>query len=198
MEAFTNLQVVLVWGLRWSLHCSSFCIWAAKVRAVLFFSGKVDWDPKLYVLECGSDTSSWDRLDARAHKCLRWPVLFFSLFKTKLSQVKASQVALVVKNLPPSESTCQCRWQKRRGLDPWIGKIPWRRTWQPTLIFFPGESHGQRGLAGYSPYVAESDRTEQLSMHASYLILNPVTSKLLPVTSWKLSDWPNVRLGFFL
>ena len=35
--------------------------------------------------------------------------------------------------------------------DPWIGKIPWRRAQQPTPVFLPGESHGQRSLAGYSP-----------------------------------------------
>ena len=37
------------------------------------------------------------------------------------------------------------------GLDPWVGKIPWRRKWHPTPIFLPGESHGQRSLAGHSP-----------------------------------------------
>ena len=46
------------------------------------------------------------------------------------------------------ESACQCR---RRGFDPWVGKIPWRRKWQPTPIFLPGKSHGQRSLVGYSP-----------------------------------------------
>ena len=35
--------------------------------------------------------------------------------------------------------------------DPWVGKIPWRRNWQPTAVFLPGESHGRRSLAGYSP-----------------------------------------------
>ena len=35
--------------------------------------------------------------------------------------------------------------------DPWVGKIPWRREWQPDLVFLPGESHGQRSLAGCSP-----------------------------------------------
>ena len=35
---------------------------------------------------------------------------------------------------------------------PRIGKIPWRRTWQPTPAFLPGESHGERSLAGYSPW----------------------------------------------
>ena len=46
-----------------------------------------------------------------------------------------------------------------------VGKIPWRREWQPTPVFFPGESHGQRSLAGYSPWDSkESDRTEQLTL----------------------------------
>ena len=38
---------------------------------------------------------------------------------------------------------------KRRGFNPWVRKIPWRRAWQPTPVFLPGESHGQRSLAGY-------------------------------------------------
>ena len=43
----------------------------------------------------------------------------------------------------------------------WVGKIPWRRKWQPTLVFLPGESHGQRSLAGYSPWgLKELDTTE--------------------------------------
>ena len=39
------------------------------------------------------------------------------------------------------EITCQCRRHKRLGFNPWVGKILWRRTWQPTLVFLPGESH---------------------------------------------------------
>ena len=49
------------------------------------------------------------------------------------------------------EPPCHCRWDKRHGFDPWVGKIPWRRAWQPTPVFLPGESHGERSLAGYSP-----------------------------------------------
>ena len=39
----------------------------------------------------------------------------------------------------------------KHGFNPWVGKIPWRRKWQPALVFLPGESHGQRSLVGYSP-----------------------------------------------
>ena len=47
------------------------------------------------------------------------------------------------------EPTCQCRRCKRHRFDPWVRKIPWRRAWQPTPVFLPGESHGQRSLVDY-------------------------------------------------
>ena len=56
----------------------------------------------------------------------------------------ASQVALVVKN-PPANAG-----DKRSGFDPWLGMIPWRRSWQPTPVFLPEERKGQRTLMGYS------------------------------------------------
>ena len=55
----------------------------------------------------------------------------------------------------------QCR---RRGFDPWVRKILWRREWQPTPVFFPRKFHGPRSLVGYSPWGhKESDTTEQLT-----------------------------------
>ena len=50
------------------------------------------------------------------------------------------------------ESACQCRRCRRLGFDPQGRKFPWKRVWQPTPVFLPGESHGQRSLAGYSPW----------------------------------------------
>ena len=51
-----------------------------------------------------------------------------------------------------------CLQWRRRRFNPWIRKIPWRRKWQPTPLFLPGKSHGQRNLAGYSPWgCKESD-----------------------------------------
>jgi len=49
------------------------------------------------------------------------------------------------------EPTCQCRRHKKGRFDPWVRNIPWMRAWQPTPVFLPEESHGQRILAGYSP-----------------------------------------------
>ena len=48
------------------------------------------------------------------------------------------------------EPSCQGRRGKRCGFDPWFEKIPWKRAWQPTPEFLPGESHGERSLAGYT------------------------------------------------
>ena len=56
-----------------------------------------------------------------------------------------------------------CLECRRPGLDPWVGKIPWRRKWQPTPVLVPGKVHGLRSLVGYSPWGRkESDMTEQL------------------------------------
>ena len=59
------------------------------------------------------------------------------------------------------ESAYKCKRGKRCEFDPWVGKIPWRRKLQPTPVFLPQECHGQRNLAGYSPWVCkELDTTE--------------------------------------
>ena len=56
-----------------------------------------------------------------------------------------------VRNLP-------AMWETR--IDPWVGKMPWRRQWQPSPVFLPGEFHGQSSRAGYSPWgCKESDTT---------------------------------------
>ena len=64
------------------------------------------------------------------------------------------------------ESACQCRRHGRHRFDPWVGKIPWRRKWQPILVFLLGKPQGQRSLAGYSLWShKESDMTEHACTH---------------------------------
>ena len=72
--------------------------------------------------------------------------------------------------LSGKESACQFRRPKRRGFDPWVGKIPWRRKWQPTPVILLGKSYGQRSLVGYSPWDhKELDTTEWLSTQHTVL-----------------------------
>ena len=54
------------------------------------------------------------------------------------------------------ELACQCRRFKRCGFNPWVGKIPWGRKWQPTPVFLPGKSQRQRSLAATVHGVAKS------------------------------------------
>ena len=75
----------------------------------------------------------------------------FSSIGVTTDILRASQVGASSK-----EPACQCRRHKRHGFDPWIGKIPWRRAWQLTPVCLPGESYGQRRLAGYGPRVTKS------------------------------------------
>ena len=62
------------------------------------------------------------------------------------------------------ESTCQLKSCRRHEFYSWVGRISWRRKWQPTPVFLAGESHGQKNLVGYSPWGrTESDTTEPLN-----------------------------------
>ena len=72
------------------------------------------------------------------HKCLHLP----EGSGEGRMRARACEVALVVNN-PPANAG-----DMRPGFDPWVGKIPWRRKWQPTPLFLSGESHGQRSLVG--------------------------------------------------
>ena len=68
--------------------------------------------------------------------------------------------------LSGKEPSCQCRRPRRPRFDPGVGKISWRRKWQPTPVFWPGESQGQRSLAGYSH--KESDTAEHTHTYISF------------------------------
>ena len=79
----------------------------------------------------------------------------------------------VVKNLP---ANAECT--RDAGSTPWVGKMPWRRKWQPVQYSVPRKSHGQRSLVGYSPWGhTESDMTEQ---HAHIQTCSGQGSKVHP------------------
>ena len=74
-------------------------------------------------------------------------------------------VSICLEGLPRwlsgKEFACKSRRCRRLGFNPWVQKIPWRRKWQPTPVFLPRESHGQRSLVGCSPWGhKESDMTD--------------------------------------
>ena len=104
--------------------------------------------------------ASWPKNQNRKQK--QYCNKFNKDFKSGLHKTKTKKPELKV-SIPSShennglprwrsgeESACQCRRCKRHRLNPWVGKIPLGRKWQPTPVFLPGKFHGQRSLAGYS------------------------------------------------
>ena len=83
------------------------------------------------------------------------------------SDLAAAAAAATYHWLSGKESACQCRRHKF-GL--WVRKIPWRRKWQLTPVFFPGKSHGQRILVGYSPQGHKRVRHDLATKQQQYVI----------------------------
>ena len=81
----------------------------------------------------------------------------------------ASLIVQLVKNLPAMQET---------GFDPWRRKIPWKEKWQPTPVSLPGEAHGQRSLADYSPWGCNSQTRHSdctIHCHVSNIKQGPPT-----------------------
>ena len=83
------------------------------------------------------------------------------------------------------------------GFDPWVRKIPWRRAWQPTPVFWPGESYGWRSLAGYSPCGhTESDMTEHACISCYILVCVCMLSRVwLFATPWTVVHQAPLSMG---
>ena len=108
-------------------------------------------------------------------------------FTSTSISIGPSRVVLAVKT-----PTCQRRKRERLGFDPWVGKIPWRRAWQPTPVFLPGKSPGQRSLAGYSLWghrnVRKNLRSKQ-QCKIYFVIVHWSFSKISSVVQSCLTLW---------
>ena len=112
---------------------------------VTFFLNLIPWERALCFK---TDLKRISTIEGPSHH-----MLLCSLF---LGFPAGSDGNQTVKNLPAMQET---------QVDPWVVQIPWRREWLPTPIFLPWKSHGQRSLAGYSPWgCKESDTAEQLTL----------------------------------
>ena len=106
------------------------------------------------------------------HKVIKISMSTNCIYKIETPQVSFSTLLISPGTAGPSggangkEPACQCRRCKRCGFSPWVGKMPWRRTWQPTPVFLPGGSHGQRSLEGYSSQGHKELDTTEVTQHA--------------------------------
>ena len=90
--------------------------------------------------------------------------------RERVSKEKITWACMYTMGFPGGSSgkefICQCRRHKRSGIDPWVRKIPWKRAWQPTPEFLPGESHGQSSLVGYGPKSHKESDVAEATQHA--------------------------------
>ena len=91
------------------------------------------------------------------------------------------------------ESTCQCRRCRKCGLDPWVGMIPWRRKWWPSLVLLPGKFHRQRSLAGYSPWCYKRVGHDLATKPQQPKPLDNFKKSLAAPGSWVLDEWINCK-----
>ena len=101
-------------------------------------------DPLIEAIPC--------ECSAQTHLCSGTLHMLVPPHRVSLEQFVNLQFAklLFPRWLSVKEPAYQYRKHRRRGFDPWVGEILWRRAWQPTAVFLLGESHEQESLAGYS------------------------------------------------
>ena len=96
-----------------------------------------------------------------------------------------------------AQTHCICPQCGRPGFDPWVGKIPWRRKWQPTPVLLPRKFHGWRSLVGYSPWGRkELDTTKQLHFFSFTLESRQTWSTQTTWASqWNRGESPGGKVG---
>ena len=151
----------------------------AKSRTLLPFtwSLSLEWLPFHFSLSCigeGNDNPlQCSCLENPRDRGASWADVYgVAQSRTRLKQLNSSNSkhSELPRWLSGKEFTCQWGRHRRHWFDSWVGKIPWRKKWQPAPVFLPGKSHGQRRLAGYSLWCCEeSDMFEWLNTQRSFL-----------------------------
>ena len=158
--------LTISWKIMWK-HLKSFqclCIIIKNKLPVIGFTGEGNGNPLQYsCLENSMDRGAWQATVHGVAKNQAWLSNYHSIGFTS------------------EEPACQWSRHKRCGFDPWVRKIPWRKKWQPTPVFLPGESHGERSLAGYSPWGhKELDTTKMTAVTAKSLQSCPTLCDPIP------------------
>ena len=129
-----------------------------RSTTLLFFSYFCMYSCDLDGITCSNDTRFWCVCCMPMQTLYLHPLPLLG-FKSNCRYCGAFQVVLV-------ETDCQCRRRKRHGFDPWVRRIPWRRTWKPTPVFLPEESHRGAWWAKVHRIVTSQTWLKQPSAHA--------------------------------
>ena len=156
MSFFLNCyHCVLV--LRAHLSESLICSWI-KQNCYLFFLVQVRQNEtyKVNLLK----TCRENRYKVYESRFSKYRFLILWLLKVLLNRYTRISLGLP-RWLSGKESACQCRIYRRHCFDPWLGKISWRRKWQPTPVFLPEKSPRQWSLVGHGVAIVQHDLTTE-------------------------------------
>ena len=129
-----------LWGHCWVEPCLQHRLSKCKVQC----AADSEESPKVFLFVHFSDSSTKVEVLREVGSLCSWASVFSSVWWG----IKITTCSSIWNGFPGSavgkEPACQCSRRKRHGFNPWVGEIPWRRAWQPTAVFLPGQSHGQR------------------------------------------------------
>ena len=150
-----------LWGHCWVEPCLQYHLSKSKVQCAV----DPEESPKVFLFVHSSDSSTKVEILWEMGSSCTWASVFSSVWWV----IKITICSSIWNSFPGGtvgkEPACQCSRWKRHGFNPWAGKIPWRRAWQPTPVFLPGESHGQRHHR-----VAKSQSwLKRVSTHTQYM-----------------------------
>ena len=135
--------------------------WATSLSLFTFMHWRRKWQPTPGFLP--GESQGWGSL---------WAAVYgVAQSRTRLKRLSSSSSSSSSSHRHRRRCDCSHRF------DPWVEKIPWKRKWQPTPVFLPGKSQGQRSLVGYSPWgYKELDTMEQLTHTHTHTPLNKISS----------------------
>ena len=135
------------------------------------------------------DPNIFQRIACPSLLC-QWGIVSMALLRSRASWTRFNKVE-IPRWCSGKESACQCRKGKRCRFNLWVRKIPWSRKWQPTSVFLPGKSHGQRSLGGRLQSMGfQRVGHDRVCMCAKYHKLGTLKQQnFFSVTFWRSEVW---------
>ena len=135
--------------------------WTDKEKVMEASPVFLDWLDLLGAPDLPSTANGWPSYKTFSNSIFTMEPFLSPCGHTHTIRITVSHISVPIGFLTHQDLQMPVQETKRQGFDPCIGNLPWRRAWQPSPVFLPGESHGERSLVGYSPWGRkELDRTE--------------------------------------
>ena len=125
--------------------------WTDKEKVMEASPVFLDWLDLLGAPDLPSTANGWPSYKTFSNSIFTMEPFLSPCGHTHTIRITVSHISVPIGFLTHQDLQMPVQETKRQGFDPCIGNLPWRRAWQPSPVFLPGESHGERSLVGYGP-----------------------------------------------